>query len=112
MKERGKSAVAAQPEVEAEVEQPRQGRPAKTASAQIKAGSTQHFSARGRVVIVKLISMAKCRMVINAISVLLAIKPFMSRLIAYERVLSSGIAHYIDIGKHKTHLSRSGNKPK
>ena len=43
-KGRRKSAVAAPPEVEAEVEKPRRGRPAKTAS-QTKAGSTQRSSA-------------------------------------------------------------------
>ncbi|MBI4783062.1 MAG: hypothetical protein HY785_17325, partial [Oscillatoriophycideae cyanobacterium NC_groundwater_1537_Pr4_S-0.65um_50_18] len=47
-KGRRKSAVAAPHEVEAEVEKPRRGRPAKTAS-QTKAGSTQRSSAtRGR----------------------------------------------------------------
>ena len=47
-KGRRKSAVAAPPEVEAEVEKPRRGRPAKTAS-QTKTGSTQRSSAtRGR----------------------------------------------------------------
>jgi len=48
-KGRRKSAVAAQMEVEAEVEKPRRGRAAKTSSAQTKAGSTQRSSAtRGR----------------------------------------------------------------
>ncbi|HEY9628311.1 MAG TPA: hypothetical protein V6C84_13505 [Coleofasciculaceae cyanobacterium] len=47
-KGRRKAAVAAPPEIEAEVEKPRRGRPAKTAS-QTKAGSTQRSSAtRGR----------------------------------------------------------------